>query len=343
MKTKFSVHINLLFIVLIIFIFLVPGEILPIKSKYLIQIFFYFILLLITFIGVKYFNKDKIKDFGFTTKTKGGKKPKRNAILIGLLFSIISNMIVFYSIDYSSYLRDYNIIQSITLVLIMAPIVEEIVFRGFIQTLLRIYFLKGETQKIFWLPIIITSTIFGLAHFTAIKQVNLFQTLAIVLTAIIFGLLSGYFKEKYVSLIPSIYMHIAANFVGLFFLLFMFFVSPSQVQKRTSMSQPAYNFDMNDSDAFRNSLNDFSIYEKNTPDSLRGKIQNISIKIFLTVDTSGKIASIKFDTIRNMRSEKIINPDFYKESALTVAQKLPQFTPPLNLRKDTTIVFYVSY
>ncbi len=336
---------NLLFASVLILLLLFSKELLPIKSNFFRYILTCLILFFIIFLSLKFFNKDRIKDFGFTFKAKFPKKVINNARLIGLSIGIISNLILFYSIDVDDYLKGFNIFERLSIALLLAPIIEEIVFRGYIQTVLGFVLVKYKKQKIFWLPIIITALIFGLLHFTAINRINFLQTLGVVILAMSIGIFSGYYKEKYKSLIPSINMHIATNLGGMVVVFFLLLISPSNVRYKMlkRMNQPAYNFDMNDSAAFRNSLNDFSIYEKNRPDSLRGKIKNISIKIFLTVDTSGIIADIDFDTIRNMKSEKIINPGFYKESALTVAQKLPQFTPPLNLRKDTTIVFYVSY
>lgn len=337
---------NLLFASLLLSLIFFSKELLPVTSSFFRSILIYLIWFFIIFIGLKSFNKDRIKDFGFTFKTKLPKKVINNARLIGLLIGIISNLMLFYSIDIDDYLKGFNILEKISLALILGPISEEIVFRGYIQTVLGFALVKYKKQKIFWLPIIATSLIFGLLHFTAIARINFLQTLGVVIMAISLGIFSGYYKEKYKSLIPSINMHIATNLGAMVIAAFLLLISPSDVPHKIfkRMNQPTYNFDMNDSAAFTNSLIDFSIYEKNTPDSLIGKIKNISIKIYLTVDTSGKIAVINLDTIRNMRPEKsIINPDFYKENALTIAKKLPRFIPPGNLRKDTTIVFYVAY
>lgn len=294
------------------------------------------------FVGVKYFYSDRIEDFAFIRKNKISKKTKRNARLIGLSLGIITNITVFYFIDATEYLKGYNIIQKLFLAILIGPIVEEIVFRGYIQTIIGFAFAKYKTRKFFWLPIIITSIIFSLLHLTAIKTVNIFQALSIVLLALAIGLIAGYFKEKYNSLIPSINLHISSNMGAFIASIIVSIISPNAFQKQIErINKPAYHFDMNDSTAFMNSLIDFSIYEKNLSDSLRGKFQNIPVATLLTIDSTGKIVNIQLDSLKN--EKRNITSEYYKSTALKVANKLPDFVPPKNLKGDTTILFYVSF
>lgn len=290
-----------------------------------------------------FFYRDKVKDFGFTTKIKVPKKVKRNAILIGLSLGIISNIIGFYTIDFEDYLKGFDIIQRLVLGILIGPIVEEIVFRGYIQTIFGFAFAKYKTQKIFWLPIIITSILFGLLHFTAIRRVNLFQTLGVVFLGLTGGLLSGYYKEKYTSLVPSINMHIATNMGAMFAVVILQIASPASVRYKLfdKINKPAYIFDMNDSAEFYNSLINFSTYEKDLPDSLRGKFPNISAATLITIDSSGKIINVQLDTLQNKKQN--IKSGYFKEKALEVARKLPSFIPLKGQKKDTTIVFYVYF
>jgi membrane protease YdiL (CAAX protease family) len=341
MNSKIRLVANLIFtLILLSFIFL--GDLIPIESMVLSQIFMYIIWLLLVFVSVRYFYPDKVESFAFTSKNKVTKKIKRNARYIGLAIGVIANIAVIFLFDVDDYLKGFHIIPKFVLAILIAPIVEEIVFRGYIQTILGFAFEKYKTQKIFWLPIIITSLIFSLLHFNAIKTVNTSQTLSIVILALAIGLFSGYFKEKYNSLIPSINLHIFSNMGAFIALLIVLVISPSTAHKQLAkINKPTYHFDMNDSTAFRNSLIDFSIYEKDLPDSLRGKIQNILVGTLLTVDTTGKIVNVQLDSIRN--SQRNITSDYFKSKALDVAKKLPDFVPPENLRNDTTILFYVSF
>ena len=342
MKSKIRIVVNLIFaLILLSIIFL--KDLIPIESMFLRQILIYTIWLLVVFAGVRIFYSDRIGDFAFTTKNKVPNKAKRNARLIGLSIGILSNiMVIFLVEDVNDYLQGYNIIQKLIVAILLAPIVEEIVFRGYIQTILGFAFAKYKTQKIFWLPIIITSLIFSLLHFNAIKTVNIFQTLSIVILALAIGLFAGYFKEKYNSLIPSINLHIYSNMGSFFALLIVLVISPITAHKQLDrINKPTYHFDMNDSTKFMNSLIDFSIYEKDLPDSLRGKFQNIMVATLLTIDSTGKIVNVRLDTIRN--NQRNITSDYFKSKAIEVANKLPDFVPPENLKNDTIILFYVTF
>lgn len=318
-------------------------DLIQLESMFLRQIVMYIIWLLIVFAGVRFFYSNKIGEFAVTFKNKVPKKVKRNARLIGLLIGIITNVLVVFFIDnVNDYLQGYNILQKIIVAILLGPIAEEIVFRGYIQTILGFALAKYKTHKIFWLPIIITSLIFSLLHFTAIKTVHLYQTLCIVALALVIGIFAGYFKEKYNSLIPSINLHIFSNMGAFFALLIVLIISPSTAHKQIArINKPTYYFDMNDSTKFMNSLIDFSIYEKNLPDSMRGKFQNIPVATLLTIDSTGKIVDIQLDSIRNERYN--ITSEYYLSTALEVANKLPDFVPPKNLKGDTTILFYVSF
>ncbi|MDA3944914.1 MAG: CPBP family intramembrane metalloprotease [Bacteroidetes bacterium] len=341
MRNKVIISINLI-IILFLLAILFFKNLIPIESNFLRQILIYTIGLLVVFAGVRIFYSDKIGDFAFTTKNKVSKKVKRNARLIGLLIGIITNIAIIFMIDADDYLKGYHIIQKIVLAILLAPIVEEIIFRGYIQTILGFAFAKYKTHKIFWLPIILTSLIFSLLHFTAIKTINIYQTISIVILALAIGLFAGYFKEKYNSLIPSINLHIFSNMGAFFALLIVLIISPSTAHKQIArINKPTYHFDMNDSTMFMNSLMDFSIYEKILPDSMRGKFQNIPVATLLTIDSTGKIVDIQLDSIRNEKYK--ITSEYYKSKALEVANKLPDFVPPKNLKGDTTILFYVSF
>lgn len=343
MKSQVNTLINFLTIALILFVLLFLGDLIPIDSDFFIQIIIYIILLLLVYVSVKLFYPVKVGDFAFSKKIQVPKKAKRNARIIGLLIGIITNIAIIFMIDADDYLKGYHIIQKIVLAIFLAPIIEEIVFRGYIQTILGFALAKyKKADKIFWLPIIITSAIFSLLHFTAIKTVSIYQTLSIVTLALAIGLFAGYYKEKYNSLIPSINLHIFSNMGSFFAFLILLVISPSTAHKQLDrINKPTYYFDMNDSTKFMNSLIDFSIYEKTLPDSMRGKFQNIPVATLLTIDSTGKIVDIQLDSIRNEKYK--ITSEYYKSKALEVANKLPDFVPPKNLKGDTTILFYVSF
>ena len=92
----------------------------------------------------------------------------------------------------------YNLGISILLVALFVPIVEELIFRGFFYNV--IYILKSHKTAI-----IITSIIFGIAHF------NLEQGIY----GLIAGLFLAYIRYKFNNLIYTIIMHLIMNFCSL--------------------------------------------------------------------------------------------------------------------------------
>ena len=76
---------------------------------------------------------------------------------------------------------------------ILAPLAEEVVFRGAIlRTLLGIM-----SKKNHWVAIIISAALFGLAHFNAAQFIN----------ALLMGLLLGWMYYRTGSLVPGILLH----------------------------------------------------------------------------------------------------------------------------------------
>ncbi len=76
----------------------------------------------------------------------------------------------------------------------VAPINEEILFRGFLVPRIGI---------------ILSALVFAGLHYISYNSISEF------VAALIFGLLAGYIRNRYRSLYPSIIAHIAINFVGL--------------------------------------------------------------------------------------------------------------------------------
>ena len=81
---------------------------------------------------------------------------------------------------------------------VMAPVLEEIVFRGLVYTRLK----KGLPQM---MAAIMTSLIFGIAHGTIIWAIYTF----------IFGMILIWVFEKFQSLTASIVLHLAYNLSGM--------------------------------------------------------------------------------------------------------------------------------
>jgi len=100
--------------------------------------------------------------------------------------------------------------RQLLLLIIIYPILEELVFRGFLQSIFhRLFggfvFFFGLT-----LPNIITSVFFAFSH---LINHDLIWSFAIFFPSLLFG----YFRDKYDSTKPSIILHVSYNF-GFYFL-----------------------------------------------------------------------------------------------------------------------------
>ena len=84
------------------------------------------------------------------------------------------------------------------------PVLEEIVFRGLLQSSLD----KWLNRKRFWMEIsranVITSIIFMIAHFMSHSW---YWAVAVLGPSLIFG----YFRDKYQNITPSIILHVFYN------------------------------------------------------------------------------------------------------------------------------------
>ena len=95
-------------------------------------------------------------------------------------------------------------------IVIIAPIVEEFLFRGALQT-----YLKRRCQP--KTAIMIASACFGLFHFSPEQG---FGNISLILSLFVFGSFLGYVYEKQGSLYASIGLHLAFNFISSVRILF---------------------------------------------------------------------------------------------------------------------------
>ena len=109
-----------------------------------------------------------------------------------------------------------GILRTIISIWIIASIVEELFYRGLVQSLLAP--LKDYGFKLFKLsisvPVTIPALLFGLGHFCLLSSMPGKMVINIVIAATVLGFTAGYFREKTGSLIPAIAVHMTFNIVG---------------------------------------------------------------------------------------------------------------------------------
>lgn len=167
---------------------------------------------IITYGIIFYYSINKNPDLKYSIKIGG--RLNLQIILIFILFAtgmvfILSslNNILYYYIKLPTYLNQYintilyekNIIVSLLTIVIIAPITEEVLFRGIILNGLLNHYDKRTA-------IILSSILFGLFH------INPYQIFA----AIILGLFFGWIYYEFNSIKYPILVHAIYNFIPVF-------------------------------------------------------------------------------------------------------------------------------
>lgn len=146
-------------------------------------------------------------------------------ILFGFLTAVIVNILLFIigssiGIEQESHFA-FDImspVQIFLFIFILASVAEELLFRGFLQNILKPLQSKGIKffKKHISLPVIIAALTFSLAHLILILSgagaYFIFRTL---IFTFILGLIAGYYQEKYDNNAYAIIVHMSGNFMGL--------------------------------------------------------------------------------------------------------------------------------
>lgn len=160
------------------------------------------VIIIISFLIRK---KDVLKELNLSKLKSAGIIP---LVLLGVglnvFISILFSLIPFPETWVSSYTNSFtnimqgNYIVSLLSVVIVAPVVEEVIFRGLIYTRL-----KNGVPLI--LSAVITSVVFGMIHGTIIWAIYTF----------LFSLILIWVFEKFKSLLANIILHMAFNAIGM--------------------------------------------------------------------------------------------------------------------------------
>lgn len=135
------------------------------------------------------------------------------------LFTIIPLISSFIVNEGHPAARQMSVLQQVIFIVFLASLSEELLFRGFLQNML--YSLKSYGFVFFKirlsLPLIISGILFGLMHLVLISTGAQFSyVIQIVLSAIIMGIIAGYFQEKHNNFIFAFIVHATANLSGMF-------------------------------------------------------------------------------------------------------------------------------
>ena len=280
-------------------------------------------------------------------KTKGiTKKIIWKAIGTGLLLGCIC--IIFIQIVYLFVFKEQllplvnkvnNTLIYSLLILILAPLAEELLFRGFIQGLWQKLYRNKEKNPV-KLIIVITALLFTISHFEFLFNVTVRQFALTIIFIFILALYMGWLRHKYQSIVPSIFAHFGfnlSNVVAPILWLIMLLVGPAVLLHEANMQIERsqyendtipYNFDPNNKDEWKRSYKKFSVLEKQQPPEitkrLRGRATNVVVNF--TIDTCGNIYNVHTDP----GHDSILYEKFgsgFSEEAVKFIQSLPQCKP----------------
>ncbi len=145
-------------------------------------------------------------EFGFLT-----------AVVVNITLGIIT-VIVSGSAEKHPGVANASLLQFLVFDMIMAPVAEESLFRGFLQNYLRPLSDKGFTlfHRRISLPVLISALAFSLAHLILIVSgVGILFLVRILVFTFALGLIAGYYQEKHNNHIFAILVHMAGNLMGL--------------------------------------------------------------------------------------------------------------------------------
>lgn len=139
------------------------------------------------------------------------------AVIVNITLGIIT-IIVSGSAEKHPGVANASLLQFLVFDMIMAPVAEESLFRGFLQNYLRPLSDKGFTlfHRRISLPVLISALAFSLAHLILIVSgVGILFLVRILVFTYVLGLIAGYYQEKHNNHIFAILVHMAGNLMGL--------------------------------------------------------------------------------------------------------------------------------
>ena len=178
-----------------------------------------FVIFLFSSIVIYFFNKTGVIEFKIKPiSLKQILSPFLITIIFITVVQLIFTSLFGSSSEHQGNMPTLTITAQFFTIVIFASISEELLFRGFLQNMLApiqkfgIKLLKIRLS----LPVIISGIFFGLIHFAIMSFGASFPyTITIVLSAVVLGVIAGYFQEKNDNFLFAPIIHMAANLSGL--------------------------------------------------------------------------------------------------------------------------------
>jgi membrane protease YdiL (CAAX protease family) len=274
---------------------------------------------------------------------------------IGLLIAVIVNiMVVGISLAFDQPLSnsfDTNNITIIRLLInafLIAPILEETLFRGFIQGLLQNNYTNRNKIIIF-----LVALFFVISHYRYILHTEMLQCVLSLFGIFIGGLYFGYLRSKHKSIIPSLSAHLGFNtsfiIIGPILLIFLSVFKPVSIgypmQKMNQIeykNDSIYNFDPNDWEVLFEAQRKFLTFHNAPHPEFKQYIvkgRTVFVTVFYDIDSCGSIYNVRLIDSLYSTSEMYTSKKIETE-AIRLVKSFPKHKP---LIKNVTREFRSVY
>ena len=232
------------------------------------------------------------------------------SILINSLFIVI--LLVFNIPVTDSFGGKMTLLELVFGAIIFAPITEEILFRGFIQGLLENNHAIHRNKLNIKAIIVITALLFTVSHVRFIVYNEPAQWMLSLIGIFIIGLYFGHLRNKYQSIIPSMFAHLGYN-ISMFLLIPIILIIISifqpdgwgKIKQRMIQiefkNDSIYNFDPNDHSELFKSERKFLAFHNVPHPELKEYIVNgrdALVYIYYDIDTNGISSNIRLDSTK---------------------------------------------
>jgi len=172
-------------------------------------------MIVIAVLVIAAIGRGRLTFYGFTA---GRNIPYSQLITISLLFAVPAAVInVFIPGEGLTFMDDKSLLYIIVFAWIGRSVLEEVIHRGLVQTLMwPLVGLGINIGKIrLSLTVLVSGIFFGLLHLMLLSMGTApARVIVIVVFAISLGLIAGYYREKTGSLVPAILVHALFNISG---------------------------------------------------------------------------------------------------------------------------------
>jgi len=221
------------YIIIVIVIYTVQCSTLWISHKYSLPIYFWriswmIILLCVFCITWLLFKKEIWKALGLI-KGKVNCRVIIKSIWIGVIFGFISNALLIILLPHGTPLKGGSQMSYLLSLILIGPIFEELLFRGFMQGMLERCF--RVKNKIFYiLPVFITTIMFAGSHVFGFSQtMEVTQFIIAISLVSLTGLYAGWLRLQYQSIITAVIFHSCVNIGIILSGIFLLFYGYTQI------------------------------------------------------------------------------------------------------------------